>query len=74
LASLRTGKARAAYTESARFYDALYHFKDYAAAANQLHEIIQKRLPGLEAFWMSGVELGDTSKYCRNGMGWQAPI
>ena len=29
---------------------------------------------GLEAFWMSGVELGDTSKYCRNGMGWQAPI
>lgn len=33
------------FTKSARFYDALYHFKDYAAAADQLHKLIQQGCP-----------------------------
>jgi ubiquinone/menaquinone biosynthesis C-methylase UbiE len=36
------------FTKSARFYDALYSFKDYAREAQQLHVLIQqhKRSPG----------------------------
>lgn len=34
------------FTKSAQFYDALYHFKDYAAAAEQLHTLIQQAYPG----------------------------
>ena len=33
------------FTYSAQFYDALYHFKDYAAAAEQLHKLIQQTSP-----------------------------
>ena len=34
------------FARSAQFYDALYHFKDYAAAAEQLHTLIQETCPG----------------------------
>jgi ubiquinone/menaquinone biosynthesis C-methylase UbiE len=34
------------FTKSAQFYDALYHFKDYAAAAEQLHTLTQETYPG----------------------------
>ncbi|HEY7253394.1 MAG TPA: class I SAM-dependent methyltransferase [Methylomirabilota bacterium] len=34
------------YARSARFYDALYHFKDYATASEQLHAMIQDLRPG----------------------------
>ncbi|MEO8666266.1 MAG: class I SAM-dependent methyltransferase [Ignavibacteria bacterium] len=33
------------FTKSARFYDALYHFKDYAEASERLREIIEKYNP-----------------------------
>jgi dTDP-3-amino-3,4,6-trideoxy-alpha-D-glucopyranose N,N-dimethyltransferase len=33
------------YTRSAKFYDALYHFKDYADASRQLHQLIQQHNP-----------------------------
>jgi ubiquinone/menaquinone biosynthesis C-methylase UbiE len=33
------------FTKSARFYDALYAFKDYAAAAAQLRALLQERRP-----------------------------
>jgi ubiquinone/menaquinone biosynthesis C-methylase UbiE len=33
------------FTKSAQFYDALYHFKDYAAASTQVDELIQQRHP-----------------------------
>jgi len=33
------------YTKSAKFYDALYHFKDYATACEQLLALIQQRHP-----------------------------
>lgn len=34
------------YGRSARFYDALYSFKDYPAAGSALHDAIQRRRPG----------------------------
>jgi SAM-dependent methyltransferase len=33
------------FTKSARYYDALYRFKDYAAASEKLHALIQRRHP-----------------------------
>lgn len=33
------------FTKSAKFYDALYHFKDYAAASKQLHTLIGQICP-----------------------------
>ena len=33
------------YTQSVRFYDALYHFKDYSAACRQLRVLIQAHNP-----------------------------
>jgi ubiquinone/menaquinone biosynthesis C-methylase UbiE len=33
------------YEKVARYYDALYHFKDYAVAMGQLHDLIQHRVP-----------------------------
>ena len=34
------------FTRSARYYDRLYAFKDYAAAADELHTLVQERRPG----------------------------
>ena len=34
------------FTQSAQFYDALYHFKDYAAAADKLYLLIRQIRPG----------------------------
>ena len=33
------------FTKTAEYYDALYHFKDYGAACNQLHQLIQRYNP-----------------------------
>ena len=34
------------FTKSARFYDAIYEFKDYRAESGRVHELIQERNPG----------------------------
>jgi SAM-dependent methyltransferase len=34
------------FTRSARFYDAVYSFKDYAAEAERIHALIEERSPG----------------------------
>jgi SAM-dependent methyltransferase len=34
------------FSNSARIYDAVYAFKDYAAEAERVHELIQERTPG----------------------------
>lgn len=34
------------FTRTARFYDRLYAFKDYAGAADALHRLVQTRRPG----------------------------
>jgi len=36
------------FTRSARFYDAIYSFKDYAAEAALVHELVGARNPGAE--------------------------
>jgi ubiquinone/menaquinone biosynthesis C-methylase UbiE len=36
------------YAQSAQFYDALYHFKDYAAASGQLRTLLQQHNPNAE--------------------------
>lgn len=33
------------YIKSAKFYDAIYHFKDYKSECDKLHELIQKNDP-----------------------------
>jgi SAM-dependent methyltransferase len=33
------------FSKSARFYDAIYEFKDYAAESERVHELIQERNP-----------------------------
>jgi SAM-dependent methyltransferase len=37
---------RAVFSRSARIYDAVYSYKDYAAEADRLHGVIQERSPG----------------------------
>ena len=34
------------FTKSARFYDAVYSFKDYAAESERIHALIEERSPG----------------------------
>lgn len=34
------------FAKSARFYDALYSWKDYDGETAHLHELIQERMPG----------------------------
>src|SRR6266542_1471726 len=46
------------YTKSARFYDALYHFKDYATASKQLHALIQQYSPGAQTLLDVGCGTG----------------
>lgn len=46
------------FTKSARFYDALYHFKDYAAASRQLHALIQRTNPGAKTLLDVGCGTG----------------
>jgi ubiquinone/menaquinone biosynthesis C-methylase UbiE len=36
------------YTQSARFYDAVYHFKDYDAASSQLRTLLWQHKPNAE--------------------------
>jgi SAM-dependent methyltransferase len=42
----RSSAADSSFSLSARIYDALYSFKDYAAESSRLHELIQARRPG----------------------------
>lgn len=46
------------FTKSAQYYDALYHFKDYAAAAEKLHCLIQKHNPDVKTLLDVGCGTG----------------
>lgn len=37
------------FSKSARFYDAIYSFKDYAAEARMIGDLIRKKVPGAES-------------------------
>src|SRR4030095_7263880 len=53
------------FTKSAQFYDALYHFKDYAAAAEQLHALIQETCPGASTLLDVACGTGKHLEYLR---------
>jgi SAM-dependent methyltransferase len=55
------------YRLSARIYDALYSFKDYADEARRLHELIQARTPGART--LLDVACG-TGKHLAELRGW----
>lgn len=56
------------FTKSARFYNAIYSFKDYAKEANELHEIIGSHLKSggntlLDVACGTGKHLGEMSRW-----------
>lgn len=53
------------FTKSASFYDALYHFKDYATASNQLHALIQQLNPNAKTLLDVGCGTGKHLEYLR---------
>jgi ubiquinone/menaquinone biosynthesis C-methylase UbiE len=46
------------FTKSSQYYDALYHFKDYRAAAVQLHSLIQEHNPNAKTLLDVGCGTG----------------
>ena len=46
------------FTKSFRFYDALYRFKDYSAAAEQLHDLVHEHDPRAESLLDIGCGTG----------------
>ena len=53
------------FTQSAQFYDARYHFKDYAAAAEQLHTLIRQICPGAATLLDVACSTGKHLQYLR---------
>lgn len=51
------------FTKSAQFYDALYHFKDYVAASNQLKQMIEQRHPNSQTLLDVGCGTGKHVEY-----------
>jgi ubiquinone/menaquinone biosynthesis C-methylase UbiE len=54
------------FTKSAQFYDALYHFKDYAAAADKLHLLIRQICPSATTLLDIACGTGKHVYYLRN--------
>jgi ubiquinone/menaquinone biosynthesis C-methylase UbiE len=54
------------FTKTAEYYDALYHFKDYEAACNSLHELIQQQVPLAKSLLDVGCGTGKHLAYLEN--------
>lgn len=53
------------FTQSFRFYDALYRFKDYAAAADQLHDLVRQNDPSAQSLLDVGCGTGKHLEHFR---------
>jgi SAM-dependent methyltransferase len=57
------------FSRSAQLYDAIYSFKDYAAEARSLHELVQRRNPGastlLDVACGTGAHLAELRRWYR---------
>lgn len=54
------------FTKSARFYDALYSFKDYAATSKKLHVLLQQLNPDAQSLLDVGCGTGKHLEYLRD--------
>jgi ubiquinone/menaquinone biosynthesis C-methylase UbiE len=54
------------YTRSVQYYDALYHFKDYTAASNRLHHLLQRHHSTAETLLDVACGTGKHLEYLRN--------
>ncbi len=54
------------YTRSAKFYDALHHFKDYVAASKQLHTLLQQHHPTAKTLLDVACGTGKHLEYLRD--------
>ena len=58
------------FSRSARLYDAIYSFKDYAAEAAAIHELVQRRNAGastlLDVACGTGVHLAELRRWYRS--------
>jgi len=46
------------FTKTARYYDALYSFKDYSAAATEIREVVERHIPGAKSLLDVGCGTG----------------
>jgi SAM-dependent methyltransferase len=54
------------FTKTAEYYDALYHFKDYEAACDALHGLIQRQVPQAKSLLDVACGTGKHLKYLQN--------
>lgn len=54
------------YNKSAKFYDALFHFRDYKAASEKLHEIVVSHNPSLKSLLDTACGTGKHMEYLKN--------
>jgi ubiquinone/menaquinone biosynthesis C-methylase UbiE len=54
------------YTKSAKFYDALYSFKDYTATSDKLHRLLQQLVPDAESLLDVACGTGKHLEYLRS--------
>src|SRR5687767_7940034 len=65
-AQSREAEAAPMFTSSAKFYDALYRSKDYAAASHRLRSLIQQHNPNAQTLLDLGCGTGKHLEFLRH--------